>query len=101
MAKFGQNTVVERAVPSLKKFQKYYIFTFNFFLGVQYPKVNKPDISDIYKDNKPSISVLKHHFQQEGRLTEKAASQIIIDATKLLKQEPNLLEVETPVNSLL
>lgn len=72
-----------------------------FVTGVAYPKTSRLDVHDLYKDNKPNYAILKYHFQQEGRITEKAALQIIDDATQLLKQEPTLLDVEAPVTSTL
>ena len=106
MAKFGQAAYLDRPIPSQFHVKIYNnINTFIYAttttnLGVPYPKVNKPDLNEIYKENKPNYAILKHHFQQEGRLSDRAATQIIVDVTQLLKQEENLLEIETPVNSL-
>jgi len=36
-------------------------------------------------------------YPREGRLTEEQALFIIKEAAKLLKEEPNLLEVEAPI----
>ena len=37
------------------------------------------------------------HFYREGRLTEEQALEIITRGTEVLRQEPNLLEVDAPV----
>ncbi|EHK97949.1 putative Serine/threonine-protein phosphatase 2B catalytic subunit [Glarea lozoyensis 74030] len=37
------------------------------------------------------------HFYREGRLTEEQALYIIEEGTKVLKQEPNLLEMDAPI----
>lgn len=47
--------------------------------------------------SKPSLSFLKQHFYREGRLTEEQALWIISEGTKLLKAEPNLLEMDAPI----
>ncbi|KAI9355666.1 calcineurin A CNA1 [Zopfochytrium polystomum] len=47
--------------------------------------------------SKPDIDFLKNHFFREGRLTEEQALIIINKGTELLKQEPNLLDVDAPV----
>src|SRR5882757_5085487 len=47
--------------------------------------------------SKPSLSFLKQHFYREGRLTEEQALWIINEGTKLLKAEPNLLEMDAPI----
>ena len=40
------------------------------------------------------------HFYREGRLTEEQALEIITRGTEVLRQEPNLLEVDAPVTGL-
>ncbi|RKP11650.1 hypothetical protein BJ684DRAFT_17781 [Piptocephalis cylindrospora] len=45
----------------------------------------------------PDLALLKKHFCSEGRLSEKQALTIIQGGAELLKQEPNLLEVEAPI----
>src|SRR6201991_5079175 len=47
--------------------------------------------------SKPSLTFLKQHFYREGRLTEEQALYIIHEGTKILKQEPNLLEMDAPI----
>lgn len=67
---------------------------------VQAPAVNKPTDEEFFsKDDpeKPDIQFLKNHFYREGRITEEQALYIINKGTELLKQEPNLLEVDAPI----
>lgn len=47
--------------------------------------------------SKPDIAFLKNHFYREGRLTEDQALFIIERATDVLRQEPNLLEIDAPI----
>ncbi|KAE8446232.1 hypothetical protein EG329_012457 [Mollisiaceae sp. DMI_Dod_QoI] len=47
--------------------------------------------------SKPNLAFLKQHFYREGRLTEEQALYIIEEGTKVLKQEPNLLEMDAPI----
>lgn len=49
----------------------------------------------------PDIAFLKNHLYREGRLTEEQALFIIRGGAKLLKEEPNLLDVESPVTGTL
>lgn len=44
---------------------------------------------------------LKEHFFKEGRLTEAQALRILEEATRLLKMEPNMVTVTSPVTSAL
>src|SRR6201995_1744695 len=47
--------------------------------------------------SKPNLAFLKNHFYREGRLTEEQALFIIRSGTEILKNEPNLLEMEAPI----
>ena len=47
--------------------------------------------------SKPDIAFLKNHFYREGRLTEDQALFIIERASELLRQEPNILEIDAPI----
>lgn len=47
--------------------------------------------------SKPNLQFLKQHFYREGRLTEEQALFILEEGTKVLKQEPNLLEMDAPI----
>lgn len=46
---------------------------------------------------KPDVAFLKTHFYREGRLKEEHALYIIEKATQLLRAEPNVLSVDSPV----
>lgn len=46
---------------------------------------------------KPNLQFLKQHFYREGRLTEEQALFIIREGTKVLRAEPNLLEMDAPI----
>ena len=47
--------------------------------------------------NKPNLAFLKQHSCREGRLTEDQALFIINEGAKLLRAEPNLLEMDAPI----
>lgn len=67
---------------------------------VQAPAFHKPTDEQFYdtKDpSKPNLAFLKQHFCREGRLTEEQALYILSEATKILRSEPNLLEMDAPI----
>ncbi|KAI1173681.1 serine/threonine-protein phosphatase 2B catalytic subunit [Nemania sp. FL0916] len=67
---------------------------------VQAPATFKPTDEQFFEDEahtKPNIAFLKQHFYREGRLTEEQALWIIKTGTELLRQEPNLLEMDAPI----
>lgn len=67
---------------------------------VQAPAFSKPTDEQFWSTqdpSKPDIAFLKNHFYREGRLTEEQALYIIRTATEILKNEPNLLEVDAPI----
>jgi serine/threonine-protein phosphatase 2B catalytic subunit len=67
---------------------------------VQAPAFLKPTDAQFYSaqdPSKPDIAFLKNHFYREGRLTDDQALFIIRRATEILRQEPNLLEVDAPI----
>ncbi|KAK6354559.1 3',5'-cyclic-nucleotide phosphodiesterase (PDEase) (3':5'-CNP) [Orbilia brochopaga] len=67
---------------------------------VQAPATHKPTDEQFYdpKDpSKPNLTFLKQHFYREGRLTEEQALFIIQKGTEILRQEPNLLEMDAPI----
>ena len=47
--------------------------------------------------SKPDIAFLKNHFYREGRISEEQAMWILETATELLRREPNVLQVDSPV----
>ncbi|KAK5089786.1 3',5'-cyclic-nucleotide phosphodiesterase (PDEase) (3':5'-CNP) [Exophiala xenobiotica] len=67
---------------------------------VQAPAMKVPTDDEFYSPhdrNKPNLAFLKQHFIREGRLTEEQALFIISEGAKLLKAEPNLLEMDAPI----
>ncbi|PFH47718.1 hypothetical protein AMATHDRAFT_67055 [Amanita thiersii Skay4041] len=69
---------------------------------VQAPAMFKPTPEQFFNRRgqdrtKPDIAFLKNHFYREGRLTEEQALWIIEKGTELLREEPNVLEVEAPI----
>ncbi|EWC47486.1 serine phosphatase 2B catalytic subunit [Drechslerella stenobrocha 248] len=67
---------------------------------VQAPATTKPTDEQFYdpKDpTKPNLAFLKQHFYREGRLTEEQALFIIQKGSEILRQEPNLLEMDAPI----
>ncbi|KAI5480168.1 serine/threonine protein phosphatase 2B catalytic subunit A1 [Pseudohyphozyma bogoriensis] len=67
---------------------------------VQAPAFLKPTDEQFFSDEtrtKPDIAFLKNHFYREGRLTDEQAIFIITEASKILRSEPNLLEVDAPI----
>ena len=55
-------------------------------------------VKEAFDENgKPNIAVIKEHFLKEGRVEDDVAYKIIDDATAILRQENNILEVEAPV----
>ncbi|KAI1197195.1 serine/threonine-protein phosphatase 2B catalytic subunit [Nemania serpens] len=67
---------------------------------VQAPATSKPTDEQFFEDDsrtKPNIAFLKQHFYREGRLTDEQALWIIKTGTDLLRQEPNLLEMDAPI----
>ncbi len=69
-------------------------------LDVQAPAFLPPEEKDFYSPadrSKPNLKYLKQHFYREGRLTEEQAMWIIEEGTKVLRAEPNLLEMDAPI----
>jgi len=67
---------------------------------VQAPAMHPPTDQQFFSPqdpSKPNLAFLKQHFYREGRLTEEQALFIIEEGTKVLKQEPNLLEMDAPI----
>ncbi|MCO5565557.1 hypothetical protein L7F22_019231 [Adiantum nelumboides] len=67
---------------------------------VQAPAFLKPTEEQFWSrqdPTKPDIAFLKNHFYREGRLTDEQALHIIRSATEILRNEPNLLEVDAPI----
>jgi serine/threonine-protein phosphatase 2B catalytic subunit len=69
-------------------------------IDVPPPATKKPTKEQFFskKDSaKPDIEFLRNHFFNEGRLTEDQALYIITKATEVLRNEPNLLEIDAPI----
>lgn len=67
---------------------------------VQAPAMHPPTNEQFYSSqdpSKPDIAFLKNHFYREGRLTEEQALFILEKGGEVLRQEPNLLEVDAPI----
>lgn len=59
---------------------------------------NLLSLEDAFLENgKPNIQALKEHFLREGRVHDDVARKIIADASAILREENNILEVEAPV----
>jgi hypothetical protein len=63
------------------------------------PPIFVAGANDVYTNGKPNVQFLKNHFMNQGLLGIEQAKDIIIKATTLLKKEPNVLRVKTPVTS--
>lgn len=67
---------------------------------VQAPAFKMPTREQFFSPRdpvKPNLTFLKQHFYREGRLTEEQALFIIEEGTKVLRAEPNLLEMDAPI----
>jgi len=67
---------------------------------VSAPATNIPTNDQFFSKTdktKPDVGFLKNHFFREGRLKEEHALYIIDKATKLFREEPNVLAVEAPI----
>ena len=47
--------------------------------------------------SKPDVAFLKNHFYREGRVTEEQAMWILQKGSELLRNEPNVLNVDAPI----
>jgi len=76
------------------------MFIDNIISDVQAPATSVPTDEQFFSpqdQSKPNIQFLKQHFYREGRLTEEQALWIIREGTKVLREEPNLLEMDAPI----
>jgi serine/threonine-protein phosphatase 2B catalytic subunit len=69
------------------------------------PAWRKPTEAEFWLYNeqgqrRPNADFLKDHFFREGRLTEEQALFILEEATDILSQEQNMLEINGPVTSV-
>merc|ERR1712126_375549 len=65
--------------------------------SVPLPPNQRLDICDLYDGTSINTEILRDHLRQEGRLSEELALKIIRDGTEMLKKEPNVLNVDSPV----
>lgn len=89
----------ERTRPDLRsRFDKHLAYE-----QVRPPATQPPDDQDFYvpdvqaATHRPNVRLLRDHFFNEGRLTEQQALWILDQATTLLTQEPNMLQIDGPV----
>ncbi|KAK6201662.1 Metallo-dependent phosphatase-like protein [Scheffersomyces amazonensis] len=69
-----------------------------YITNVEYPVDYLPTEQQLFsKNGLPNCEFLKNHFIRQGRLHESHAIKIINDATELLINEPNLLDVMAPI----
>jgi len=69
-------------------------------VDVQAPATSIPTEEQFFSPHdrsKPNIQFLKQHFYREGRLSEEQALWILREGTKILSEEPNLLEMDAPI----
>lgn len=67
---------------------------------VQAPAMTIPTDDQFFsktEKGKPDVAFLKNHFHREGRIKEEHALYILEKATRLLRAEPNVLSVDSPV----
>lgn len=67
--------------------------------SVPAPATNKPTDDEVFDraTGKPNLEFLKDHFYREGRLSNDQAIRIVEAGTRILEQEPTLLEVDAPI----
>ena len=95
-----QVSTQERVCKGRRLNSSSYDKTLIFRVEVQAPAFNPPTDDQFWSPHdrsKPNLQFLKQHFCREGRLTEEQALWIIRNGTKVLKQEPNLLEMDAPI----
>ncbi|KAJ1722403.1 3',5'-cyclic-nucleotide phosphodiesterase (PDEase) (3':5'-CNP) [Coemansia biformis] len=67
---------------------------------VPYPATEIPDHDQVFEagdERRPQCALLRDHFFREGRLREQDALAIIREATQVLRAEPTLLTLSSPV----
>ena len=47
--------------------------------------------------SKPDVAFLKNHFYREGRVSEEHAMWILQKGSEILREEPNVLNVDAPI----
>jgi hypothetical protein len=64
---------------------------------VSAPESRLLTMAEVYKTNLPDHELLKQHFIREGRLEEEVANRILRECTDLLRSEPTMLDVASPI----
>ncbi|KAF5356536.1 hypothetical protein D9758_008273 [Tetrapyrgos nigripes] len=69
---------------------------------VQAPAMQIPTPEQFFNNHgqdrsKPDVAFLKNHFYREGRLSEEQALWIIEKGSEILRNEPNVLNVDAPI----
>ncbi|KAG5357230.1 Serine/threonine-protein phosphatase 2B catalytic subunit [Yarrowia sp. C11] len=67
--------------------------------SVPAPATNKPTDDEVFDraTGKPNLEFLKDHFYREGRLSNEQAIRIVEAGSRILEEEPTLLEVDAPI----
>lgn len=97
-----QVSTQERVCKGISLENQYFIEPHAYldFADVQAPAFLPPNEDQFLSPQdrtKPNLQYLKQHFYREGRLTEEQALWIIELGTNVLKNEPNLLEMDAPI----
>jgi len=67
-------------------------------LSVVHPETKVLGPADIYDEHGiPNCSLLLEHFKNEGRISDEAATKIVRDGAAILRTEPNVLDVPSPI----
>ena len=71
--------------------------------SVPYPEVSILTEKDLFDASTglPSISRLRKHLEQEGRLDARCALRLVELAREIFRREPNMVVVERPVTIVL
>ena len=98
----SDTTITTSTVPSRKVFMDDDIRGINFqervMKDVPAPVWNYIPANDLFdNDGLPNIQNLKKHLLREGRINPKDAIRLINKAAEILRDEPNLLQLQDPI----
>ena len=67
--------------------------------SVPYPETDILTEDELFNSSTglPSISLLKKHLQNQGRVDERCALRLVEGAQQIFQSEPNIVEIEQPV----
>ena len=66
--------------------------------SIDFPADYTLTINDVFNiTSKPRTEVIKKHFLQNGKMSHFAATKILEDARKILRTEPTLIDIQSPV----